>query len=125
MWQREWFSRLGQRNSSVHESFTNSHTQQPLPPPPPQPLCDNRIRASSAARTPAHQHPEGHIVVPQKLPLGQKPLVLVAHHDDSVFGANDGKRRLWIEDGKQPLRPKAREKGLMVSNFLTSGGRLV
>jgi len=29
-----------------------------------------------------------------------------------------------MEDGKQPLRPKARGKGLMVSDFLTPGGRL-
>ena len=29
-----------------------------------------------------------------------------------------------MEDGKQPLRPKAREKGLMISDFLIPGGRL-
>ena len=61
--------------------------------------------------------------MPQNLPPGQKPLVLVTH-DESTFNANDGKWRLWMEDGKQPLRPKARGKGLMVSDFLTPGGRL-
>ena len=37
---------------------------------------------------------------------------------------SDGKRQIWMKNGKQPLRPKAREKGLMVSDFLTPGGRL-
>ena len=58
------------------------------------------------------------MIMPQNLPPGQKPLVLVTH-DESTFNANDGKRRLWMEKGKQPLRPKARGKGLMVSDFLT------
>lgn len=66
---------------------------------------------------------EGQMIMPQNLPPGQKPLVLVTH-DESTFNANDGKRQLWMEDGKQPLRPKARGKGLMVSDFLTPGGRL-
>jgi hypothetical protein len=66
---------------------------------------------------------EGQIVMPQNLPPGQKPLVLVTL-DESTFNANDGKRELWMEDGKQPLRPKARGKGLMISDFLTPGGRL-
>ena len=61
--------------------------------------------------------------VPDHLPPGEKPLVLVTH-DESTFNANDGKRRLWLEDGKQPLRPKGRGKGIMVSGFLTPGGRL-
>ena len=65
----------------------------------------------------------GQMIMPQNLPLGQKPLVLVTH-DESTFNANDGKRQLWMKDGKQPLRPKARGKGLMVSDFLTPGGRL-
>ena len=66
---------------------------------------------------------KGKMFMPQNLPPGQKPLVLVTH-DESTFNANDGKWRLWMEDGKQPLRPKARGKGLMVSDFLTPGGRL-
>lgn len=66
---------------------------------------------------------EGRIVMSQNPPPGQKPLVVVTH-DESTFNANDGKRELWMEDGKQPLRPKARGKGLMISDFLTPGGRL-
>jgi hypothetical protein len=66
---------------------------------------------------------EGRIVMSQNLPPGQKPLVVVTH-DESTFNANDGKRELWMEDGKQSLRPKARGKGLVISDFLTPGGRL-
>ena len=42
---------------------------------------------------------EGQMVMPQNLPPGQKPLVLVTH-DKSTFSANDGKRQLWMENGK-------------------------
>ena len=57
------------------------------------------------------------------LPPGQKPLVLVTH-DESTFNANDGKQQMWMKKDKQPLRPKGRGKGLMVSDFLTPRGRL-
>jgi len=66
---------------------------------------------------------EGQMIMPQNLLPNQKPLVLVTH-DESTFNANDRKRQLWMKDSKQPLRPKARGKGLMVSDFLTPGGRL-
>ena len=36
---------------------------------------------------------EGQMLMPQNLPPGQKPLILVTH-DESTFNANDGKRRL-------------------------------
>ena len=44
---------------------------------------------------------EGQMIMLQNLPPGQKPLVLVTH-DESTFNANDGKRQLWMENGKQP-----------------------
>ena len=63
------------------------------------------------------------MVIPQNLPHGQKPLVPVTH-DESTFNSNYGKRQPWMKDGKQPLRPNDRAKGLMVSDFVTPGGRL-
>ena len=60
---------------------------------------------------------------PPDLQLGEKPLVLVMH-DESTFNANDGKRRLWMKENEQPLRPKGKEKGIMVYAFLTPGGIL-
>ena len=48
---------------------------------------------------------EGQMAMPQNLSPRQKPLV-PATHDESIFNANDGKRRLWMENGKQSLRPK-------------------
>ena len=42
---------------------------------------------------------EEKMIMPQNLPPGQKPLVRVTH-DESTFNVNDGKRRLWMEDGK-------------------------
>lgn len=47
---------------------------------------------------------------------GEKPLVLITH-DESTFNANDGKRRIWMKNGHQPIRPKAHGKGIMVSGF--------
>ena len=54
---------------------------------------------------------------------GKKPLILVTN-DKSIFSANDGKRKVWKEKGKSPLQPKGKEKGIMVSEFLTPIGRL-
>ena len=38
---------------------------------------------------------ERQVIMPQNLPPGQKPLVLVTR-DESTFNANDGKRRPWM-----------------------------
>ncbi|KAA8912344.1 hypothetical protein FN846DRAFT_773401, partial [Sphaerosporella brunnea] len=61
--------------------------------------------------------------LPPNLREGETPLVLITH-DESTFNANDGKRKVWMENGKQPLRPKTKGKGIMVSAFLTPGGIL-
>jgi hypothetical protein len=53
----------------------------------------------------------------------EKALVFIKH-DESTFSANDGKRQIWMEKGKNPLRPKSRGKGIMVSVFLIPGGIL-
>ena len=60
---------------------------------------------------------------PSGLFEGEKPLVFITH-DESTFNANDGKRQGWMIQGQQPLKPKSRGKGIMVSGFLTPGGRL-
>lgn len=65
---------------------------------------------------------DGESVVPN-MPAGMKPWILIIHNE-STFNANDGKRKLWVEKGKNPLRPKGRDKGIMVSDFLTPSGRL-
>ncbi|RPA99438.1 hypothetical protein L873DRAFT_1789591 [Choiromyces venosus 120613-1] len=54
---------------------------------------------------------------------GEKPFVFIAH-DESTFNTNDGKRKIWMAGGKQPLRPKTKGKGIMVSGFLTPGDHL-
>ena len=54
---------------------------------------------------------------------GEKPVVFITH-DESTFNCNDGKRQGWMKAGQQPLRPKGRGRGMMVSGFLTPGGRL-
>jgi len=60
---------------------------------------------------------------PSSLEPGEKPLVFVTH-DESTFNANDGKRQGWMRKGHQPLRQKSKGRGIMVSGFLTPGGRL-
>lgn len=66
------------------------------------------------------QDDEGREVVPAGV---QEPLLFVTH-DESVFNSNDGPRMTWMKKGEQPIRPKGRGKGLMVSDFLTTTGRL-
>ena len=46
-------------------------------------------------------------------------------HGESTFSASDGKRNLWIEKGKQPIQPKGEGMGVMVSDFITAGRRLM
>lgn len=65
----------------------------------------------------------GNMILPQNLAAGEKPHLPIAH-DESIFRSNDGKRQLWMENGKQPLRPKGQGKGIMVSDFIHPGGRL-
>lgn len=67
--------------------------------------------------------PDGKWSKPQNLPVGIKPLVIVTH-DESTFNANDGRRQGWVYQNHQPLLPKGRGKGIMVSAFLTPGGIL-
>ena len=52
-----------------------------------------------------------------------RPIILVTH-DESTFNANDGTRYGWTSGGGQPLRPKGRGKGIMVSAFMTPVGLL-
>ncbi|RPB21874.1 hypothetical protein L211DRAFT_888332 [Terfezia boudieri ATCC MYA-4762] len=59
----------------------------------------------------------------KELPAGEKEKILVTH-DESTFNANDGKRRMWIQNNAQPLRQKSKGRGIMVSEFLTPRGRL-
>ncbi|KAA8907992.1 hypothetical protein FN846DRAFT_754691, partial [Sphaerosporella brunnea] len=58
----------------------------------------------------------GNWKLPPGLKEGERPLVLVTH-DESTFNANDGKRQGWMTKGHQPLRPKNKGKGIMVSGF--------
>ena len=60
---------------------------------------------------------------PPGLIEGEKPLVLVTH-DEIIFSANNGKRRVWKEKEKSPLRSKRKGKGIMISEFFTPIGRL-
>lgn len=59
------------------------------------------------------------------LECNAKPLVLVVQ-DESVFAAHEGKKKVWIKDGSNTLRPKGNGRCLMVSEFLCEcHGRLV
>jgi len=63
------------------------------------------------------------IVYPSNLPSGVSPVVLIVH-DESTFNANDGGSKIWVKEDHIPLKKKTRGKGIMVSDFLTPGGRL-
>ena len=48
---------------------------------------------------------------------GVRPLVLVVQ-DESCFAANDGRKSVWMENGKTKLRPKGQSRVIIVSEFL-------
>ena len=57
------------------------------------------------------------VVVAPTLEPNEKRLVLLTH-DESCFESNDGANVVWIEQGKNHLRPKGMGKSFMVSQFL-------
>ena len=65
----------------------------------------------------------GELIGGQTPPGGGRWLVIVTH-DESTFQVNDGRRQIWLQKDKDPLRPKGVGKGIMVSEFLTPLGRL-
>ena len=63
------------------------------------------------------------MILPVNLPAGQRRIVLVTH-DESTFNSHDRLHYAWMKDGEPPLRKKSRGKGIIVSDFVTPGGRL-
>ena len=70
----------------------------------------------------ARWNDEGELMESQ-LPEGEREIVVVTH-DESTFHTNDGRRQMWLQDGKDPIRPKTMGRGIMVSDFLTPVSRL-
>jgi hypothetical protein len=48
---------------------------------------------------------------------GENPIRLVTH-DESCFSSFEGKKTIWMENDRQPLRPKGQGRSIMVSEFL-------
>ncbi|KAG0634031.1 hypothetical protein HOY80DRAFT_895590 [Tuber brumale] len=63
------------------------------------------------------------IIYPTNLPSGVRPIIFIVY-DESTFNANDGWSKIWIKENHVPLKKKTHGKGIMVSDFLTPGGRL-
>ena len=55
--------------------------------------------------------------VPQANESDKKYLVII-HHDESIFHANDDQIRMWGEPDTHMIRPKSRGAGLMISDFV-------
>ena len=62
-------------------------------------------------------------IAPPALLPSEEPLVLVAH-GESTLNENDGTRQGWMKEGEQPLGREGVGRGIVVSGFLTLGGRL-
>ena len=71
----------------------------------------------------ANGEEELRMVYPSDLLPGVRPVVLIVH-DESTFNANDGRLKIWVKEDNIPLKKNTRGKGIMVSDFLTPGGRL-
>src|SRR5882672_4553936 len=55
---------------------------------------------------------------------GERLHVPVAH-DESIFHSNDLRRRVWVREGKMPLRKKGQGRAIHVSDFIVEHtGRL-
>ena len=62
-------------------------------------------------------------IIPKEIPVGETRKILMTH-DESTFNANDGKRQMWIQNDSQSLRKKSKDRGIIVSEFLTPRGWL-
>ena len=58
----------------------------------------------------------------KELPFSEKEKILFTH-DESTFNANDGKRWIWIQGDAHPLGEKSKDRGIMVSEFMTPRGQ--
>ena len=119
---RRWLRRLGLEHKRVSKGvFVDGHDRgdavrhrQGVPTPTIDRLRDCFAIWNSDAK----------MALPPNLSPQEKPHISVPH-SESTFNANDGKRNLWIEKGKQPIRPKGKGKGIMVSDFITAGSCLM
>ena len=63
-------------------------------------------------------------VIPPVFKSDEWELILVTY-DECIFYANDGKKRIWVDDGEMLLRKKGNGRSIMVSEFLSKAcGRL-
>ncbi|KAH6583636.1 hypothetical protein BASA61_007904 [Batrachochytrium salamandrivorans] len=56
-------------------------------------------------------------VILPNLAAGSKQIVVITH-DESCFSSHDGKRTIWMDQERKPLRPKGDGRSMMVSEFL-------
>jgi len=65
------------------------------------------------------------IVQPALNPGTEEHKHIPVHHDESIFRSNELQQRIWVTDGKMPLRKKGQGKATHVSDFITEEtGRL-
>ena len=71
-----------------------------LPPPP----CSDGVHPYTIGTNNASRH------------------LVTIYHNESAFHANEGRTSGWTVKGKQPLLPKGKGRGLMVSDFIEEHG---
>jgi len=57
-------------------------------------------------------------VIAPSLPEGQQKHVPI-HHNKSIFQLNKLQQKVWMKNGKMPLRKKGQGKAIHVSDFIT------
>ncbi len=80
--------------------------------------CETEIPPAIQLAEPIQIAPRPIAIAPRPIAIDPKTELVLVSHDESVFAAHDGRRMVWMEDGKPPLRPKGNGQGLMVSQFL-------
>ena len=49
--------------------------------------------------------------------------IILVKHDESVFAAHDGQKKVWHPDGEQPLRKKGAGRSIHVIDFHSDCGK--
>jgi len=118
---RNWLNSLGFEWEGVRKGvYFDGHQregvicyQQEVFPPEMQRLFDSGLQEWTG---------DGNIIL-KEIQMGEKRRILVTHAE-STFNANDWSERTRIQNDTQPLRKKSKDRGILVSEFLTPRGRL-
>ena len=115
---RKWLAKLGWIYSRDKKGYIDGHEREDVVD-----YRNNIFIPKMKALAPYLEEYGDDGEIPKEYPDGIRKVLVT--HNESTFNTNDDKQYHWKKKGTEPLKPKSKGKGLMVSEFLTAAqGRL-